>query len=745
MDPFQKFSHVIQPLVQYHKMTEEEEGLLRVDQINNGIVLPMVIKTAIELDLFEIMAKTPGGNFSSFDLASSLPRQTQETAALIERILRFLASHSVLTSTVVKDEHGDSKNVYGMTAVSNNYVRKQDGTYYLKDAVVEGGVPFDRAHGVNAFEYPAKDNRFNEVFNKCMYDNTRIVMKMILEKYKGFEGVKTLTDDAPPYPGVEHVGGDMFQSVPKGDVVFMKWILHDWGDTYCIKLLKNCWSALPDCGKVVVVEGIIQDQENDISCDEVSKTIIGGDMIMLIANPGGKERTKKEYNLLAKEAGFTSVEIVCQRCPIIMSERKMGHLMLHHFFLSTIKYHLKDAVSEGGVPFDKAHGVNAFVYPAKDNRYNEVFNKCMYDNTRIVMKLILEKYNGFEGVKELTDVGGGLGVEHVGGDMFQSVPKGDVIFMKWILHDWGDSYCIKLLKNCWAALPEHGKVVVCEVIIPDPESDVSCSDEVSKTATGSDLVMLIANPGGKERTAKEYNALAKEAGFTSMEISLHFGSWNSTRMYHVKDAVIEGGSPFDKAHGVNPFEYSAKDNRYNEVYNKCMSDRTRMEMKMMLEKYKGFEGVKVLIDVGGGLGANLELIVSKYPDIKGINFDLPHHVGGDMFQSVPKGDVIFIKRTLHNWGHNHCLKLLKNCWAALPEGGKVVLIEAIIPDHESHISDEGSKTALGVDMIMLTATCEGKERTAKEFNVLAKESGFTSMEIVCRVAYLWIMEFYKNV
>ncbi|KAI3760246.1 hypothetical protein L1987_50639 [Smallanthus sonchifolius] len=343
-------------------MSEQEEALLRVNQINEGIVLPMVIKTAIELDLFEVMAKVPGGRFSCFDLASSLPRQTHETPVLIERILRFLATHSVLSSTIVKDEHGDSKKLYEMTAVSNYFVRNQDGTshassllliydkvlvdcwYHLKDAVVDGGIPFDKAHGVNAFEYPAKDNRFNEVFNKCMYDNTRILMKMILEKYKGFEGVKELVDvggglganlelivskypnikginfdlphvikDAPPYPGVEHVEGDMFQSVPKGDVIFMKWILHDWGDDYCIKLLKNCWAALPEGGKVVVVEAIIPDPESDISCsDEVSKIVIGGDMIMLIANPGGKERTAQEYNILVKEAGFTSMEIVCR-------------------------------------------------------------------------------------------------------------------------------------------------------------------------------------------------------------------------------------------------------------------------------------------------------------------------------------------------------------------------------------------------------------------------------------------------
>ncbi|KAF1877942.1 hypothetical protein Lal_00049334 [Lupinus albus] len=60
-------------------------------------------------------------------------------------------------------------------------------------------------------------------------------------------------------------------------------------------------------------------------------------------------------------------------------------------------------------------------------------------------------------------------------------------------------------------------------------------------------------------------------------------------------------------------------------------------------------------DVGGGLGINLNLITSKYPHLHGINFDLPHviehvptyvgmeHVGGDMFESVPHGDAIFMK------------------------------------------------------------------------------------------------------
>lgn len=85
--------------------------------------------------------------------------------------------------------------------------------------------------------------------------------------------------------------------------------------------------------------------------------------------------------------------------------------------------------------------------------------------------------------------------------------------------------------------------------------------------------------------------------------------------------VLNGGSPFCKAHGLNLFEFAEKDNN---VFNEDMYNHTTVIMEKIHEKYKGFEGLNDLVDVGGGFGANLRLIVSKYPQIKGINFDLPH-------------------------------------------------------------------------------------------------------------------------
>ena len=66
------------------------------------------------------------------------------------------------------------------------------------------------------------------------------------------------------------------------------------------------------------------------------------------------------------------------------------------------------------------------------------------------------------------------------------------------------------------------------------------------------------------------------------------------------------------------------DQRFNRVFNEGLSNQSTLIMKKILDVYKGFEGLKSLVDVGGGVGVTLNLISSKYPQTNGINFDLPN-------------------------------------------------------------------------------------------------------------------------
>ncbi|XP_031251186.1 caffeic acid 3-O-methyltransferase-like [Pistacia vera] len=335
---------------------EKEESFAYAIQLATGSVLPMTLKAAIDLDIFEIIAKAgPGAKLSASEIASQMSAQSKDAPMMVDRILRLLSSHSVLTCYVVGLER-----LYGLAPVSKYFVRDQNGVSLsplmaliqdkvfmdswaqLKDAVLEGGVPFDRVHGTHAFEYPGLDARFNEVFNSAMFNHTTIVINEILQVYKGFESIKQLVDvggglgitlkaitsryphvtainfdlphviqHAPQYPGIEHVGGDMFESVPKGDAIFMKWILHDWSDEHCLKLLKNCYKSIPVDGKVIVVEGILPVMaDTKVTSKAVSQT----DVVMMTQNPGGKERTKHEFMALATEAGFSGIRYECFVC-----------------------------------------------------------------------------------------------------------------------------------------------------------------------------------------------------------------------------------------------------------------------------------------------------------------------------------------------------------------------------------------------------------------------------------------------
>lgn len=65
---------------------------------------------------------------------------------------------------------------------------------------------------------------------------------------------------------------------------------------------------------------------------------------------------------------------------------------------------------EGGTPFNRVHGRHLYEYAGSDPRLNDVFNKAMSNITIIIMKRILEFYEGFEHINRLVDVGGGLGI-----------------------------------------------------------------------------------------------------------------------------------------------------------------------------------------------------------------------------------------------------------------------------------------------------------------------------------------------
>uniref|UniRef100_A0A1J3FMM1 Caffeic acid 3-O-methyltransferase 3 n=1 Tax=Noccaea caerulescens TaxID=107243 RepID=A0A1J3FMM1_NOCCA len=226
--------------------------------------------------------------------------------------------------------------------------------------------------------------------------------------------------------------------------------------------------------------------------------------------------------------------------------------------------------------------------------------------------------------------------------------------------------------------------------------------------------------------------------------------------YNLTDSVLEGGLPFNKTHGSSAVELVGRDSRFREVFQSAMRGFNEVFMEEVVNKYKGFDGVKSLVDVGGGDGSILSKIISKHPHItKATNFDLPsvivnissassgiENVAGDMFISIPKGDAIFMKWILHGWDDEHCVKILRNCYQSIPENGKVIVIDMVMPDlPEDTLLD---RSLLQFELFMMNMNPSGKERTKREFEILTRLAGFSSVQVTFTSLCFSVVEFHKN-
>lgn len=156
-----------------------------------------------------------------------------------------------------------------------------------------------------------------------------------------------------------------------------------------------------------------------------------------------------------------------------------------------------------------------------------------------------------------------------------------------------------------------------------------------------------------------------------------------------------------------------------------------------------FSGAKVVADLGGGGGSLVLAVLGLYPHLRGMLVDLADSieaarprfakedaaarcelVAADLMQTVPAGaDVYLIKQVLHGCEDAEAITMLKNCRAAMPEDGRLLIVEFILPPVVSH-ADPQLEGRLMSDINMLAVT-GGKERSVREWTALLEAAGFT--------------------
>jgi demethylspheroidene O-methyltransferase len=145
--------------------------------------------------------------------------------------------------------------------------------------------------------------------------------------------------------------------------------------------------------------------------------------------------------------------------------------------------------------------------------------------------------------------------------------------------------------------------------------------------------------------------------------------------------------------------------------------------------------VKQLLDIGGGTGAFLRAVRAHYPDIALVLFDLPDVVAGaalpadvarhgGSFRSdpLPMGaDAISLVRVLYDHADETVAALLAKVYAALPPGGRVLIIEPM---------SGGTKPDPQTDVYFAVYTLAmqtGRTRSGAEIATMLAKAGFTGI------------------
>lgn len=111
--------------------------------------------------------------------------------------------------------------------------------------------------------------------------------------------------------------GSFFAEVPKGaDAYLLKHVIHDWNDERATVILKNCRTAMPARGKLLIVEGVYPPRiEESLPC----RSAAANDVNMLV-NTGGRQRSEAEFRELLTVSGFRLSRVIPTKASVCVIE-----------------------------------------------------------------------------------------------------------------------------------------------------------------------------------------------------------------------------------------------------------------------------------------------------------------------------------------------------------------------------------------------------------------------------------------
>lgn len=266
--------------------------------------------------------------------------------------------------------------------------------------------------------------------------------------------------------------------------------------------------------------------------------------------------------------------------------------------------------------------------------------------------------------------------------------------------------------------------------------------------TGLAALRLVEKDGAKFHNSKIAEELLVRAKDDNMIDVL---GWQAHIVYPTAVDLVESLKEFKNV-GLRHFEGDA-DNLYHrlpqnpfiaKVFHDAMSSLSGSANKD-LAKSEVFDGIKHLVDAGGGDGTNAIALVTAHPHLEVTIFDGPvacekakkkvaeaglsdkiHTHPGDFFiDDFPEGiDAVLFGHMMPIWSPERDTVLLKRAYDALPAEGKVLVFNMMGDDDEVG----PMSAALGSPYFLTTATGEGMMYSWSEHEKTLAAAGFKQTE-----------------
>jgi hypothetical protein len=218
------------------------------------------------------------------------------------------------------------------------------------------------------------------------------------------------------------------------------------------------------------------------------------------------------------------------------------------------------------------------------------------------------------------------------------------------------------------------------------------------------------------------------------------------KFWHDLPEALRTGKPQNEVkHGQKGlFEELYSDLPKLEQFMGAMTGLSRVNFEAFADKFD-FSKFQTLCDVGGATGLLSMEAAKRHSHLKCISFDLPEvepiakkHIAlaglegrvgtasGDFFKDpLPKSDIITMGMILHDWNLEKKMHLIRAAYDALPAGGALVAIEALIDDARRE-----NVQGLLMSLNMLIEFGDAFDYSGADFRGWCSEVGFRRFEVI---------------